>query len=213
MGLFGKRKSRAVRRAERKAVRTKAKLEAKLGARTDRKRLRDDRKSQKRVEKAEISALKAQERAAVKIAQKAERDRFSAAEIRKYLGVARVLTPILLPLAYRASTFVRGQLDTRRAQRLGVGVAELGEYTGHGAKLSARIAGAEQSLNKLVEQRPGDAETDKFAAATRARLTDLETAVRTAELMPAPRRRDAHQAISGELTGIEADLLARLGVR
>lgn len=134
--------------------------------------------------------------------------------MRKYLGVARLLAPpVLLPIAYRAATAVRAQLDTTRAQKMGIAVDQLGDYTGHGAKLSARIAGAESSVTEILSRKPDDAETQRFAAAIRERLGDLSTAVRAAEQMPQARRKAAHQAISSELDGVEADLLARLGVR
>ncbi|MBJ8339828.1 hypothetical protein JGU71_13110 [Antrihabitans sp. YC3-6] len=213
MGLFTKRKRRSTRKAEAKALKHKAKIEAKLGARTDRKRLRADKRSQKKIEKAQVSAFKAQEKVAEKQAAKLEKDPFSVASVKKYLGVARVLAPVLAPLAYRGATFARGQLEARRAQQLGVGVEQLGQFTGHGAKLSARIASAETSLTEISALHAKDAETGKFIEATRERLTDLAPAIHAAELMPAPRRRAAHLAISNELSGIEADLLARLGVR
>jgi hypothetical protein len=212
MGLLKKRKSRATRKAEAKALKHKAGVEAKLKARNERRRDKAafksarkleaaELKSQKKIEKAQIATLKAQEKAA---AQKG----FTVASVRKYLGVARLLTPVLLPIVYRAATVVRGQIDARRADRMGVGIDQLANYTGHGAKLSARIAGAE-----ILGQKPDDAETQKFAGAIRERLGDLNTAVRAAEQMPQARRKAAHQAISSELDGVEADLLARLGVR
>lgn len=213
MGLFTKRKRRATRKAEAKALKHKAKIEAKLGARTDRKRLRSETRSQRKVEKAQIAAFKAQEKASQKVAEKATKDPFSVASVKRYLGVARVLAPVLAPLVYRGATYARGQMDARRAQQLGVGVEQLGDFTGHGARLSVRVAGAESSTTEIVNQHPKDAETKKFAEATRERLTDLSTAVRAAEQMPPARRRTAHLAISHELDGIEADLLARLGVR
>ncbi|MEN0137478.1 MAG: DUF6474 family protein [Rhodococcus sp. (in: high G+C Gram-positive bacteria)] len=217
MGLFKKRKSRATRKAEAKALKHKAGVEAKLSARNERKRDKQaavagrkleaaELKSLKKVEKAQIAALKAEEKAA---AQKG----FTVATVRKYLGVARLLTPVLLPIAYRAATVVRGQIDARRADRMGVDVDQLANFTGHGAKLSARIAGAESSTTEILAQKPDDAETQKFAAAIRDRLGDLNTAVRAAEQMPQARRKAAHHAISSELDGVEADLLARLGVR
>ncbi|MBF4480641.1 hypothetical protein SAMN02745947_01750 [Rhodococcus rhodochrous J3] len=227
MGLFT-RKRRATRRAEAKALRTKAKLEARLVAKN---RLKNDRRaakaqakidkklaksqvkldqelarSQAKVEKEQIATLKAQKKAA-------ENQGLTAAKVRRYLGVARLLAPVLVPIVYQAVTALRGQLDSRRAQQLGVPIEELGSFTGHGARLSARIAGAEQSLAKVEQRNPKDAETQKFATATRERLTDLTAAVQTAEQMPAARRKSAHAAISSELDGIEADLLARLGVR
>ena len=213
MGLFSKRKTRARRKAEAKALKHKAKLEAKSTARTDRKRLRRDQRSQRKVDKAQVAAFKAQEKAAAKVAAKAEQDPFSVAAVKKYLGVARVLTPVLAPLVYRGATFAREKIETRRAAQLGVNIEQLANFTGHGAKLSARVANAETSLEETLEQHPGDAETQQFADATRARLGDLTTAIHAAEQMPAANRRSAHQAISAELSGIEADLLARLGVR
>ncbi|MFC9515764.1 DUF6474 family protein [Nocardiaceae bacterium NPDC056970] len=209
MGLFKKRKRRATRKAEAKALKHKAKLEAKLGAKNDRKKHRSDSKAQKKVDKAQISTLKAQEKAAVKAGEKG----LSVAQLRRYMGVARLLAPVVVPLAYRGATALRGQLDAQRAQRMGIAVDQLGEYTGHGAKLSARISGAEKSVDEIVTRHPGDAETQQFATAIRARLTDLDTAVHASEQMPPARRKQAHHAISSELDGVEADILARLGVR
>lgn len=217
MALFKKRTSRATRKAEAKALKHRAEVEAKLSAKNERKRdkalsksqkkaEKAEKKTQTKVEKAQVANLKAQEKAA---AQKG----LSVAKVKKYLGVARLLTPVLLPIAYRAATAVRGQIDAQRAHKLGVGVDELGDFTGHGGRLSARIAGAEKSVKDILGQKPDDAETRAFASATRDRLKDLNTAVRAAEQMPPARRKSAHAAISTELDGVEADLLARLGVR
>ena len=49
-------------------------------------------------------------------------------------------------------------------------------------------------------------------AAITQRLTDLSAAVTAAEHMPAARRRAAHTAIEDQLDGVDADLMARLGV-
>ncbi|NLG55423.1 MAG: hypothetical protein GX542_07205 [Rhodococcus sp.] len=217
MGLFKKRKTRATRKAEAKALKHKATVEAKLGDKRQRKLDRAQLKAQKRldskahkshkkVEKAQLEAFSAQKKAA-------ERKGLTVASVRKYLGVARLLTPVLLPIAYRLATTIRGQLDARRAAAMGVSVDQLGDYTGHGAKLSARIAGAEKSTDEILANKPNDAETQRFVAAIRERLADLNTAIHAAEQMPAPRRRAAHHAIASELDGIEADLLVRLGVR
>ncbi|MET8652727.1 MULTISPECIES: DUF6474 family protein [Nocardia] len=208
MGLFTKRKRRPSRRAEAKALKHKAAMEAKLGARNDRKAQRAQARIDRKVAKARISTLQAEEKAALKLAAKAERDPFSASQVRKYLGVARVLVPVLAPLAYRGATFVRGQIDTRRAQQLGIGIDQLGDFAGHGGKLQARIANVESALGKIE----GEADNKKFVTTTEDRLASLSAAVRTAEQMPAPRRRAVHQSISDELSGVEADVLARLGV-
>ncbi|KAA0024784.1 DUF6474 family protein [Antrihabitans cavernicola] len=213
MGLFKKSKRRSTRKAEAKALKHKAKVEAKLGHKSERKRVKSANKVEKKVSKAQISSLKAQEKAANVAAEKAARDRLSVGQVKKYLGVARVLAPVLAPVAYRGATYVRGQVDNRRARQLGVGVEQLGDFTGHGARLTARIANAENSTAQILAKNAGHGETNDFGNATHQRLTDLSTAVQAAEQMPTPRRRAAHQAISNELAGIEADLLARLGVR
>ena len=213
MGLFTKRKRRTDRKAEAKALKHKAALEAKLGARNERKRDRAEARTRREVAKQQISTLKAEEKAALKVAEKAERELFSAGQVKKYLGVARVLIPVLAPLAYRAATFLRGQLDARRAHRLGIGLDQLGDYSGHGAKLRARIAGASSALSEIADKAGKDAETQQFVTASRSRLDSLSAAIRTAEQMPATRRRAVHTSISSELSGVEADVLARLGVR
>ncbi|MEV4124818.1 DUF6474 family protein [Nocardia sp. NPDC049707] len=215
MGLFTKRKRRPSRRAEAKALKHKAAMEAKLGARNDRKARRAEARTQRKVAKAQITTLQAEEKAALKVAAKAERDPFTASQVRKYLGVARVLVPVLAPLAYRAATYIRGRIDTRRAHQLGIGIEQLGDFSGHGGRLRARISNTEAALDKIGAQ-SGDkvnkGETQEFVAAIQDRLGNLTAAIRTAEQMPAPRRRAVHTSISSELSGIEADVLARLGV-
>lgn len=126
--------------------------------------------------------------------------------------MSRLLAPILAPVIYRAAIAVRGLIDQRRADQLGVPLAQVGQFSGHGARLSARIAGSEQSLRMVQEKKPKDAETKQFVAAITERLAELSAAITAAENMPAQRRRAAHTAISSQLDGIEADLMARLGL-
>ncbi|MGW6427296.1 DUF6474 family protein [Nocardia sp. NPDC055053] len=224
MGLFSKRKRRPSRRAEAKALKHKAAVEAKLGAKNERKAAKASERTTRRankaqakteakVAKAQIATLQAEEKAAEKLAAKADRELFSASQIRKYLGVARVLVPVLTPLAYRGATYLRGQLDARKAQQLGIGLDQLGEFSGHGARLQARVNNTETALDKIAADAPGDADTKKFVDAARSRLTDLTVAVNTAEQMPAARRKAVHASISAELSVLETDALARLGVR
>ncbi|MGX1804757.1 DUF6474 family protein [Nocardia sp. NPDC055321] len=210
MGLFTKRKKKVSRRAEAKALKHKAGMEAKLGARNERKRNRNEARTQAKVAKAEIAKLQAEEKAALKVAARADRELFSAAQVRKYLGVARILVPVLAPLAYRAATLVRGQLDTRRAAQLGIGVNQLGEFSGPGARLQARVANVESTVAEIERKNPQDSK--KFVADVRDRLESLSAAIRTSDQMPVQRRRAVHASISNELSGIETDVLARLGV-
>jgi hypothetical protein len=213
MSLLRKRRSRATRRAEARAIKTRAKLEAKLAAKNEARRF-------KVAQRAEAKALKAQrdsDRAALRVAETnltaaREGKLLSPTRIRRMLTVSRLLAPIIVPVVYRVAMATRGLIDQRRADQLGVPLAQIGQFSGHGARLSARIAGAEQSLRAVQEKRPKDAETRQFAAAISERLTDLSAAIPAAENMPAARRRAAHAAISKQLNEIDADLLARFGL-
>jgi Family of unknown function (DUF6474) len=217
MGLFRKRKSRATRRAEARAIRARAKLEAKLAAKNEARRIKDDRRAAGKVLKAQVKSQRDSDRTALKVAEaelKAAREGklLSPTRIRRVLTVSRLLAPILTPLIYRAAIAARAVIDQRRADQLGIPLAQIGQFSGYGAQQSARIAGAEKSLRMVQDKKPKDSETKQFVSAIAERLTDLSAAVTAAENMPAARRRAAHSAISSQLDGIEADLMARLGL-
>ena len=195
----------------------RAKLEAKLAAKNDVRRIKADRRSVERALKAQVKSQRDTDSTALKVAEaelKAAREGklLSPTRIRRVLTVSRLLAPILTPLIYRGDTAVRALIDQRRADRLGIPLAQIGQFSGHGAELSARIAGAENSLLQVQDKRPKDAETTRFVSAISERLGDLSAAVTAAENMPVVRRRAAHGAISSQLDGIEADLMARLGL-
>lgn len=217
MGLFRKRKSRATRRAEARAIRARAKLEARLAAKNEVRRFKATRRADEKALRAQIKAQRESDRTALKVAEaelKAAREGkiLSPTRIRRTLTVSRLLAPILTPVIYRAAISVRALVDQRRADQLGIPLAQIGQFSGHGAQLSARIAGAEKSLRMVQERKPKDAETKQFVSAITERLADLSAAVTAAENMPAARRRAAHAATSTQLDGIEADLMARLGL-
>lgn len=217
MGLFRKRKSRATRRAEARALKAGAKLEARLSAKNERRRIASANRASAKALRAQVKARREGDKAAVKVAEaqrQAARDGtlLSPARVGRALTVARLVAPVAVPLIYRAAIAVRGILDERRADRLGVPLSQIGRFSGHGAQLSARIAACEQTLATVEADRASDPETRQFAAAITARLRDLAAAVIAAENMPAAARRKAHAAISTQLDGIERDLLARLGV-
>jgi Family of unknown function (DUF6474) len=217
MGLFTRRKSRATRRAEARAIKAKAKLEARLAARNDARRIKADGKRQSAAIKAGLKSQRDSDKAAIKVAEaqlKAAREGklLSVSRIRRTLTVSRLLAPVVVPIVYRAAIGARGIIDQRKADRLGVPLSQLGQFSGVGGGLSARISRAEQSLRQVAEAKPKDAETKQFVAAINDRLKDLAAAVNTAEGMaPAPRKA-AHARISEQLDGVDADLMARLGV-
>ena len=217
MAMFRKRKSRATRRAEARAIKARARLEARLAAKNETRRIKGDRRAADKALKAQIKSQRNSDRTALKVAEaelKAAREGrlLSPTRVRRLLMVSRLLAPILTPLIYRAAMATRALIDQRRADRLGIPLAQIGQFSGQGAELSARIAGSEKSLRMVQEKKPKDGETKQFVAAISERLTDLSAAVTAAENMPATRRRTAHGAISSQLDGIEADLMARLGL-
>ena len=217
MGLFGKRKSRATRRAEARAIKARAKLEAKLAAKNEVRRAKSAQRAENKALRAQLKAQHDSDRNALKVAEaqlKAAREGkiFSPTRIRRVLTVSRLLAPILTPVIYRLAVAARALIDQHRADRLGIPLAQIGQFSGQGAELSARIAGAEKSLRMVQDKKPKDAETKQFVGAITERLTDLSAAVTAAENLPAARRRAAHAAISSQLEGIEADLMARLGL-
>ncbi len=216
MGLFTKRKSRATRRAEARALKAKAKMEAKLGAKNERKRIKASARAEERTAKTQLKSQKNTDRTALKVAEtqlRAAREGklLAPSRIRRTLTASRLLAPVVVPVAYRAAISARGVIDERRADRLGVPLTQLGQFSGAGGRLSARISGAEQSL-RLVDERHSDPETRQFVSAITERLTALAAAVPAAENMPGPRRRAAQASIGEQLDGIEADIMARLGV-
>jgi Family of unknown function (DUF6474) len=217
MGLFGKRKTRATRRAEARAIKARAKLEAKLSAKNEVRRFKAAQRAEAKALRNQLKAQRDSDLTALKVAEtelKAVREGklLSPTRIRRILTVSRLLAPIVVPLAYRVAIAARGLVDQHRADQLGVPLAQIGRFSGHGGRLSARIAGAEQSLRAVQEKKPKDAETKQFVGAISERLTDLSAAVTAAENMPAARRRAAHAAISRQLGEIDADLMARLGL-
>jgi hypothetical protein len=133
--------------------------------------------------------------------------------VRRLVRLAKVVgpavAPLLAPYALRAANAVREGMDRMRARRLGVGTGELSRFTGHGARLHARLASAAQALTELRERQPEQA---RFVAENEARLTTLTAAVRAAERMPSGRRRAAHRAVAAELDRMEQQLLRHLGV-
>ncbi len=211
MALFSRRIKGTSRRALRKA-RTK---ELKARAKAERKFLvKSRRKAAKQQAKAERKAPAPRTVTADptgKAAKKAEH-RGGAAKVGTYLSIARVVGPVVAPFAYRAASAVRGQVDGARARKIGVGVEQLSEFTGHGAALSAQIAGLEPALDELVRVR-SDAESAAFRERTVARLAELSTAVHAAERMPTARRKAAHRSVAVDLDRMDAELLERLGVR
>jgi Family of unknown function (DUF6474) len=131
------------------------------------------------------------------------------ARAKRLIGIGTMVAPLLAPYALAAAGAVRGTWDNYRASRLGVTADRLAEFTGPGGGLHARLSHLSEALTDLAEGTPA---AKAFAEQAGPRLPELATAVRAAELMPAPRRRTAFKAISVELDGIEQGVLMHLGI-
>lgn len=139
----------------------------------------------------------------------ARRNRVTRGNTKRALGVAQVLAPVVAPLVVQAASVTRDRWDRMRAQRLGVPVDRLSEFTGKGTALHVRVSALATSLGELRARHP---EESGFVETGERRLADLAGAVRAAEQMPAARRRAAHHSIGTQLDTLERELLDRLGV-
>lgn len=136
---------------------------------------------------------------------------FTPGRAKNLVGVAKVvapaLIPVLAPVIARGAGVLSEQYDRYRARRLGIDVADIGMYSGYGARLHARIVGFSESLETL---RATDSD---WVSKTEARLAQLLAAVRASERMPTARRKAAHRAVGTDLEVLEQELLRRLNVR
>jgi hypothetical protein len=128
----------------------------------------------------------------------------------KALAVAKIIGPVVAPLALKATTSARGFIDERRAIKLGVTADQVAAYRGPTGPAGARIAALRTAVDDVRRRRPTDLQVTRFADVARARLVDLGTAVSTAASMPPSRRRATLSAVNKELNQIEADLMTYL---
>jgi hypothetical protein len=135
--------------------------------------------------------------------------RVTPANTKRALAVAKLVAPVAVPLALQAASAGRDRWDRLRAQRLGVPVERVAEFTGKGAALHVRVSALATSFGELRARHPEESE---FADTGERRLADLAGAVRAAEQMPSGRRRATHLSVATELDTLERDLLQRLGL-
>lgn len=169
-------------------------------------------KDRKTAEKIEAAGRKHEYQLAEMELKKLEGTKLGKDDVQRWLSLAKVATPVLLPMLYKLVSNAQGSAD----KPAGAGAVDLKaagiDATGPGAALGARIVRLEQTLDQLEVGRRGDRQVEDFISSTRTRLKDLRTAVETAETTPTSQRREVHSAISGELDRVNKDVLARLGV-
>jgi hypothetical protein len=142
--------------------------------------------------------------------------RFTPKRAKNAVAVAKVLgpavIPVVAPLAVRAAGAAREAYDRYQARKLGVSLDRLGEYTGRGAALHARIAGVAEGCADLQKSEKASKADQEFAKGALGTLEQLSASVRAAERMPTARRKSVHRAVAGELERLEGQLLHRLGI-
>ena len=181
-----------------------------------RKAAKQAAKAEKQIAKA-AKADRAASRTAERLSEAEAADKgvsepLSGMKVKRYLGIARIVVPVAAPLVYQAVGAARSRFDDVRARRLGVAPGELTSFSGRGTALYARTHNLANSVRELANRRGDDSDVRSFTQDARERLSDLEAAVRSAEQMPAARRRRAHLAVAGELDRLEARLLTLWGL-
>ena len=203
-----------------------ARRAAKASSRAAKKSGRNAGKAEKRADVAQQAADRAEknaaraEKKALAAQQKAEKAKKQPVNIietltspktaTRALAVAKLVGPVVAPVALRATTAARGYLDERRALKLGVTAGEVAAYRGPTGPAGARVAGLRSAVDEVRRRRSADLQVVRFADVAGVRLTDLHTAVTTAGSMPPARRRATLGAINKELDQIEADLMTYL---
>lgn len=184
--------------------------------RADKDEKKDVKKAKKDLKKDAKKAAKKGESVGDVTVAAVDGPKFTPKRARNAVGVAKVVAPavipILAPYAVRAAGAARDAYDRAQARRLGVGVDSIGEFSGKGAGLHARIAGVAKGLKELRESERATADDAAFADRGDSTLRQLAATVRASERMPGGRRRAAHKAVAGELGRLEDQLLHRLGV-
>lgn len=193
------KRDRQTEKALSKQERATLKREAKLAA-----------KNRKAAEKIEAAGRKHEYQLAEMELKKLDGTKLGKEDLERWLGLAKVATPVLLPMLYKVVSNAQGSSAPPAAVDLR---SEGINASGPGAALGVRIVRLEQTLDQLSTARSGERAITDFIASTRSRLGDLRTAVEAAEITPTAQRREVHSSISGELDRINKDVFARLGVK
>jgi hypothetical protein len=171
------------------------------------------RKASQAASKASAAAAKASTAAAAAAATRPARlvTKLTDPKIAKRaVTIGKVLAPALAPVLLKAAAGTRGLLDERRARALGVPVDQVGAFRGPTGAAGARITGLSDSVRELASRKGNDLQVTRFAEVATARLRDLTAAVQASASMPKAKRNEVLRAVSRELDGIDADLVAHL---
>ncbi|WP_291313885.1 DUF6474 family protein [Corynebacterium sp. UBA2622] len=209
MGIYETiRKSRAKTKAEIKAAQARARQAAKEEAKNDRRTAELLDKAEKRLIKEEKKGLKRKRKHEKKLAdahlKRIEQSGLTKKKAKNWMGAARVLVPVLAPLAYRAMTTYQQQRIQSRANSLGLSTQDLARHSGPGAELKARIEAIRDNAAH------NDALSSGFRKDLDVRLDELSVAVRNAEHMNPEQQRLAHNSIDREINDLTAEIQGKI---
>lgn len=212
MGIFEAiRKSRAKTKADIKAAEVRARQLAKQQAKLDKRTLELLDKAEKRLLKEEKKGLKRKRKHEKDLAEtymkRIENSGITQKKAKQATGAARVLIPVLLPLAYKALTSLQQNRIDTRAAGMGLTSQDLARHSGRGAELKARIDAVRENVEKT------DTIGEGFKNDARVRLDELEQAVRNAEHANPEQRRLAHNSVDEDLNALTAEVQEKLARR
>ncbi len=212
MGIFEAiRKSRAKTKADIKAAEVRARQLAKQQAKLDKRTLELLDKAEKRLLKEEKTGLKRKRKHEKDLAEtymkRIENSGITQKKAKQATGAARVLIPVLLPLAYKALTSLQQNRIDTRAAGMGLTSQDLARHSGRGAELKARIDAVRENVEKT------DTIGEGFKNDARVRLDELEQAVRNAEHANPEQRRLAHNSVDEDLNALTAEVQEKLARR
>ncbi|MDY5785032.1 DUF6474 family protein [Corynebacterium sp.] len=205
MGIFNTiRKYRAATKAEIKAAQARARQAAKEQAKNDRRTAELLDKAEKRLLNAEKKGLKRKRKHERKLAEahlkRIEESGLTKKKAKNLLGGARILIPVLAPLAYRALTSYQQQRIQNRANSLGLTTQDLARYSGRGAELKARIDAIRDNAAH------NDELSDSYRKDLDVRLDELELTVSNAEHMNPEQQRLAHNSLDREVDQLTIEI-------
>ena len=201
------RKNRAKTKAEIKAAEIRARQLAKNSAKQEHRTAKLLDKAEQRLLKEERKGLKRKRKHEKQLAQahlkRIEQSGITQKKAKNWVGAARVLIPVLLPLAYKAMTTYRQSRIESRATGMGLTSQDLARHSGRGAELKARIEALRGNARKLGES---SALSTNFVKDVEVRLDDLDQAVRNAERLNPEQQRLAHSSIERELNEVTGEV-------
>ncbi|MCT1412466.1 DUF6474 family protein [Corynebacterium sanguinis] len=206
------RKNRAKTKAEIKAAEVRARQLAMNEAKQEHRTAKLLDKAEKRLLTEEKKGLKRKRKHEKKLAEahlkRVEESGLTKKKAKNWVGAARVLIPVLLPLAYKAMTSYQQNRIESRANSMGLSSQDLARHSGRGAELKARIEALRGQTNNLHNT---PSLSSSFIKDVEVRLDELEQAVSNAERLDTEQQRLAHVAIERDLDEVTGEIQKKSG--